>query len=300
MKLTMRTWTGHALGTEVKLMVSTENTSAGEQALRRAVEDLEETEQTLSRFRPQSELSRLNREGTLLASNRLLSTIRAAVYAYEWSEGLLDPRVIESLEGFGYREALPQGDVSRPIPPGPLSLVSMRSWIEYATGRITLPPGVRLDLAGVGKALGIGWAARHLAGHSGLLVDVGGDVVALGHDEQERPWRISVEHEGIVGEFTGSSVAVATSTTTLRAWTAAGRKVHHLIDPRTGWPSESELLFTTVAAPTILEADLAAKLLLIEGKPGLERINETCQIVVTNNQGQTEMLGGREAMEATA
>lgn len=280
--------------------MSTNDASAGEQALRRAVEDLEETEQALSRFRPESELSRLNREGTLLAGSRLLSAIRAAVYAYEWSEGLLDPRVIESLEGFGYRETLPRGDVGSTVPAEPLSFVNMRSWIENGTGRITLPPGVRLDLAGVGKALGIGWAAHHLAGHAGLLVDVGGDVVALGHDKHHRPWRISVNHEGIVGEFTGSAVAVATSTTTLRAWTAAGRKVHHLIDPRTGEPSESELLFATVAAPTILEADLVAKLLLIEGRAALERVTETCQIVVTDNGGRTEMIGGREPMEAMA
>ena len=296
----MHTWTGRALGTEVKLMVVTDDARAGERALRLAVEDLEQTEQALSRFRPESELSRLNREGTLLVGSRLLSAIRAAVYAYEWSEGLLDPRVIESLEGFGYREALPRGDVGSTVPPEPLSFVSMRSWIEDGTGKVTLPPGVRLDLAGVGKALGIGWAACHLAGHAGLLVDVGGDVVALGHDERNRPWRISVAHEGIIGEFTGSSVAVATSTTTLRAWSAAGRKVHHLIDPRTGGPSESDLLFATVAAPTILEADLAAKLLLIEGRAALERINEACQIVITDNRGQTEMLGGREPVEAMA
>lgn len=297
MKLTTCTRIGRAMGTEVKLVVVTEDTCAGDLALQRAVADLEETEQALSRFRPESELGRLNRKGNLLAGSRLFTAIRAAVYAYEWSGGLLDPRVIDSLEGLGYRTSLPRADVSNPIPPEPLRPVDMRGWIEEETKKITLPPGVRLDLAGVGKALGIGWAAGHLAGHAGLLVDVGGDVVALGHDERGEPWRISVNHEGIVGEFSGSCVAVATSTTTLRAWTATGRKVHHLIDPRTGAPSESELRFATVAAPTILEADLAAKLMVIEGRAALERMNGDYRVVITGDQGRTELLGSGVPME---
>lgn len=140
----------------------------------------------------------------------------------------------------------------------------METWIDEHTGEITLPPGVRLDLAGVGKALGIGWAAQPLAGrHAGILVDVGGDLVALGRDESGESWRVSVNHGGVVGEFAGSPLAVATSTTMHRAWKADGESVHHLIDPRTGEPSRGRFAYATVAASTILEAELAAKLLIL-------------------------------------
>lgn len=211
MALSRRVWEGHALGTEVRLIVVTDDPKTGDGALRRAVEDLESTEQALSRFRPESELSRLNRDGTLLASGRLLAAVEASARAYEWSDGLLDPRVISSLEAFGYANSLPQGDVGNVAAPDPLEPVGMRCWIAEDTGRITLPPGVRLDLAGVGKAFAIGWAAMQLAGHAGLLVDVGGDIVALGCDEHGDPWRVAVRHEGLVAEFSGSSLAVATS-----------------------------------------------------------------------------------------
>jgi FAD:protein FMN transferase len=168
--------------------------------------------------------------------------------------------------------------------------MDMSGWINETTDTITLPPGVRLDLAGVGKALGIGLAARHLAGRAGLLVDVGGDVVALGTDERGESWRVVLVHRKVVGQFSGNSLALATSTTERRAWTAGGAQAHHLIDPRTGAPSRSELSYATVAAPTILEADLAAKLLIIEGMAAFERFDDRYRAVVTDRQGRTEVL----------
>jgi thiamine biosynthesis lipoprotein len=300
MKLLRRTWTGEALGTVVKLLVVTGETRAGDEALVRAAEDLEETERALSRFRPDSELGALNREGILLAGPRLLTAIKASIRAHEWSDGLLDPRIIDVLEGFGYRGALPKGDVGDVAPRGPLGPADMWGWMDEAEGRVVLPPGVRLDLAGVGKALGIGWAASRLAGHAGLLVDVGGDVVALGHDERGEPWRVAVGHDGIVGEFAGSALAIATSTTRLRSWSAGGREAHHIIDPRTGAPSDGELLYATVAAPSVLEADLAAKLLIVDGRRATERIGDSCRIVVTDREGETEVLEGRGRTEAVA
>ena len=208
----------------------------------------------------------------------------------------MDPRVIGSLESLGYRESLPQGEVEVRGRPKPLPPVGdMGSWIEDETGRITLPFGTHLDLAGVGKALGIGWAALRLAGrHAGILVDVGGDMVALGYDGQGEPWRVAVKHGEVVGEFEGTPLAVATSTTTRRAWKAGGKAAHHLIDPRTGEPSEGEFAYAAVTAPTILEADLGAKLLILKGQEALRRFGEGLRAVVTDREGNTEYLGGQD------
>jgi thiamine biosynthesis lipoprotein len=270
-------------------MVVTDDPAAGNRALVHAAEDLQATEEALSRFRAHSELSRLNRLGTVIAGERLLTPVREAIRAYDWSGGLLDPRVILPLENFGYREGVPAGDIGEVRPPEPLLPVDMSGWIEES-GRISLPPGVRLDLAGVGKVLGIGWAAAHLAGHEGLLVDVGGDVVALGTDEEGKPWNVAIMHQGPVGQFSSNSLAVATSTTRKRAWTTGGEEAHHLIDPRTGAPSRGDIAYATVAAPTILEADLAAKLLIIEGKAALARLDDRFKAVVTDREGRTEVL----------
>jgi len=283
------------MGTDAQLLVVTDDVRAGEEDLLAAQEDLRETERVLSRFREDSELSQLNREGSLVAGERLLAAVRAAIRAHALSGGLLDPRVISSLESLGYRESLPRDEVEVSERPKPLSPVNdMESWIEEETGRITLPFGTRLDLAGVGKALGIGWAALRLAGrHAGILVDVGGDMVALGYDGQGEPWRVAVNHGEVVGEFEGTPLAVATSTTTLRAWKADGKAAHHLIDPRTGEPSEGGFAYATATAPTILEADLAAKLLILEGQGAMQRFGEGLRAVITNREGNSEYLSGQ-------
>src|SRR4051794_11351653 len=156
MKLERRTWTGKALGTAVTMAVVTPDASAGDEALLRATQDLEETEECLSRFRPDSELSVLNREGTVLAGPRLITAMRASIRAHKWSGRLLDPRIIDALEGFGYRGSLPKGDIGAVEPQDPLGPTDMSGWIDEVEGTVTLPENVRLDLAGVGKALGIG------------------------------------------------------------------------------------------------------------------------------------------------
>jgi thiamine biosynthesis lipoprotein len=279
------------MGTRARLLLVTSDPGPGNEALGRAVSDLEETESVLSRFREDSDLSVLNREGEILAGERLMTAVRASADAYRWSGGLLDPRVIDALEGFGYRDALPREYVGSTAKPQPLGPVEPQRWVNEASGRITLPEGVRLDLAGVGKALGIGWTARCLAGHAGLLVDVGGDVLALGTDEDGCPWRVAVDHdEGVVGEFSGSALAVATSTMARRRWATPVGEAHHLIDPRTGAPASNELTHATVSAPTILGADLAAKLLMVEGSSGARKLDRRCRIVVTGRQGMTEVL----------
>ena len=287
--LSARSWEGRVMGTDARLVVVTGDPEAGDRALARAAEDLRATEEALSRFREHSELSRLNRSGSAIAGERLLTAVRESIRAYEWSGGLLDPRVILPLENFGYREGVPHADVGEVRPAEPLAPVDMSGWVEES-GRISLPPGVRLDLAGVGKALGVGWAAVHLAGHAGLLVDVGGDVIALGADERGESWNVAVLHHEPAGQFSGNSLAVATSTTRKRAWTAGGEEAHHLIDPRTGAPSRGDLAYATVAAPTILGADLAAKLLIIEGKAALARLDDASRAVVTDRKGRTEVL----------
>lgn len=282
------------MGTDAQLIVVTYDVQAGEEALLRAEDDLRETERVLSRFQEDSDLSRLNREGSIVADDRLYAALLAASNAYELSEGLLDPRVIGSLEALGYKDRLPSEEVVFTREREPLGPMDMKAWSPDDSRRVTLPAGVRLDLAGVGKALGIGWAAMHLAGHAGLLVDVGGDIVALGTDTEGDPWKVAINHDSMVGQFEGAPLAVATSTTTRRAWKAGGRTVHHLIDPRTGEPSDGEIVYATVSAPNILEADLAAKLLILEGREAVKHFDGSLQAVVTDSKRDTAYLSGEE------
>jgi hypothetical protein len=115
-KLYARCWEGRVMGTEARLRITTNDPEAGDVALLRAAKDLAATECVLSRFLEHSELSQLNRSGKAAVGGRLLVAFERTIEAYEWSDGLLDPRVIDALERFGYREGVPGGDVG-PVEP---------------------------------------------------------------------------------------------------------------------------------------------------------------------------------------
>ena len=126
--------------------------------------------------------------------------------------------------------------------------------------RIVLGPGVHLDLGGIGKGYAAERAAELLALAGPCLVNAGGDVATRGG-----AWPIGVETaaEPLTLELRGA--ALATSGRDRRRWRRGGRELHHLIDPRTGAPAETDLLRVTVVAPDAVEAEVAAKALFLAG-----------------------------------
>ncbi len=119
--------------------------------------------------------------------------------------------------------------------------------------------GVQLDLGGVAKGYGLDLAAKAMVdvGASDVLVDVGGDVVAIGRNREGRPWRIGIKHpfeEGLIGVLAISGKAVATSGDQQRFYEIDGHRYSHIIDPRTGQPA-AEAPCVTVIADDGLTAD---------------------------------------------
>ena len=99
-------------------------------------------------------------------------------------------------------------------------------------------------------------------GYADGLVNVGGDLVALGADGSGRPWRIGVrspdDPDGVAGVLEVSDAALATSGDYVRYFEHAGRRYHHLLDPRTGEPVRTTTRSITVLAGRCLDADAAA------------------------------------------
>jgi thiamine biosynthesis lipoprotein len=141
---------------------------------------------------------------------------------------------------------------------------------------------LRLDLGGVAK----GWAAqramRKLERFGPALVDAGGDIAISGLRSGGRPWLVGIDDPRQEGESIGTlrlgRCGVATSGRDYRRWKQDGRWKHHIIDPRTGEPAVTDVLTATVIAQTVLDAEMAAKVVLIlgsrkglawlEGRPG--------------------------------
>ena len=121
-----------------------------------------------------------------------------------------------------------------------------------------------VDLGGIAKGFGVDAAADALRRHGVFhgLVNVGGDLVALGHDDSGEPWRVGVRSpdapDGIVEVLSVTDEAVATSGDYLQFFKHGGRRYHHLLDPATGSPRRTVMRSLTVRAKCCLDADAAA------------------------------------------
>ncbi len=238
-----------------------------------ACHELEQLERCWSRFDPTSELNELNDSAGrwFPMSDTLAIAIERAIDLHWLTGGLYDPTVHDRLAALGYdrsfRKVSPTSAV--PIPPsGPTPGII---GIERDGNHIRLPEGVRLDLGGVGKGLGADLLADGLIerGARSACVSLGGDIRAAGLTPDGEGWPIPVEDpfgsESIAGTVALTDSAIVTSTTLIRTWRRAGRILHHLVDPRTGEPSRTEIIAAVVMAPEAWLAEGLAKAAVIGG-----------------------------------
>ena len=235
----------------------------------------EEWEQTLSRFRPESELSRLNRtiNQSLRVSAVLWDVFQSALAAEEFTGGLVTPTVLHAILRAGYSRdfaCLPrQQDASSAIQITVRPLSSVR-W-DQAAQTIQLPADIHLDFGGIAK----GWAAHQAVSRlqeiGSALMNCGGDIAISGPLLDGSPWEIGVyqpfDRESDYAEmlYFHAACGVASSATDRRRWMQGDQIRHHIIDPRTGMPAQSDVVSATVVAPTAIEAEAAAKSILIRG-----------------------------------
>jgi len=149
--------------------------------------------------------------------------------------------------------------------------------LDPITSSILMPPGMQIDLGGIAKGWIAEQAAQMLAQNSeACAVNAGGDMVLVNLPNGEPDWEIGLENplepEKDLAVLHVKPGAVATSSTAKRQWQHNGKPQHHLIDPRTGVPAQTEWLSTTVWAKTAAEAEVYAKVLLIAGPQNAEAI----------------------------
>jgi thiamine biosynthesis lipoprotein ApbE len=243
-------------------------------ALNLVMNQVKQIDEVCSRFRPESELSRLNHsagQGQAPLSPLLEEAVLAGLMVAEMTGGLVDPTVGTSMEEIGYTitysAVLPDG------PPLDLQVRKVRGWqsldVDTVAHTIRLPEGVSIDLGASGKA----WAADRAADAVaealgvGVLVECGGDVAVRG-PVPGNGWPVRVAADVKAAEWQDVLVGcggLATSGTTSRRWRRGGVEIHDIIDPATGLPAQTPWAMVTVAAATCLEANAAATAALIMG-----------------------------------
>ena len=253
-----------ALGSEITVAVT--NPDRLDHVVGHVRACVDEVDRTLSRFRPDSELRRLeSRPGEPQPASALfIEALELAIMAAVASNGLFDPTIRDALEAAGYDRSIERIEAEGPGPARPTKPGG--GWtgirVDRANRTVTLPPGVRLDFGGIGKGLLVDYALRTLGNPPcGVLVSAGGDLAVTG-PPPPGGWRCGIAvtpdapDEAVVRLKAG---ALATSGLGRRQWTRDGQVFHHLIDPRTGRPGVSRWQVVTVAAGNCVAAEVAAK-----------------------------------------
>lgn len=264
----MRSEEFRAMGTTVSLLFLEQQAEKGSQIVRTL---FSKWEQTLSRFLPESELSRLNRHtGTFVAVSNLLYTVLAtALRAARATEGVYDPALLDQLVQAGYDrnfDDLPAGfsdSLFSPLPGGRWQEIQ----IDPLYHRVMLPIGLRLDFGGIAKGMAVDAALERLKqnGIATALINAGGDLAIAGLPPEQEQWLISVPGQEQLWSLPICAGAVATSGIARRHWWKAGTLQHHLLDPCTGQSAQSDLWSVTVVADHCAQAEVAAKVAFILG-----------------------------------
>ena len=231
-------------------------------------------EDHLSRFRPDSELNRINRANGLQAkvSATFADVLESAIAAEKLSGGLVTPVLLDALISAGYDRSfnlIPEnGFGAQPAQIGFIPHLAEIDW-DPTTATLWLPTDLHLDFGGVAKGWAADQAARRLSAFGPALVDGQGDIAVTGPRADGSLWQIGIadpfsEEENLAVLKLGKG-GVATSGRDRRNWLQNGVLAHHIIDPRTGLPAETDVLTATVIAQTVMQAEAVAKTLLILG-----------------------------------
>ncbi len=269
----------HAMGCDMLAVVDRETAPS---LLAKVPEWFEEWEQVLSRFRYDSELTRLNQihERPVQVSEILWDVLQSARDAERLTDRLVTPTLLDAIIEAGYDrpfDSLPHQTLymAAPVlaPPRPLAAIA----VNNSARTITLPSGMSLDFSGIAKGWAAHQAAKRLQAEGPALVNAGGDIAISGPRIDGSPWPIGVtnpfDRKEELETLLLNEYGVATSGKDRRRWTRNGVLKHHIIDPTTSQPADTDLLTVTVIAPNVMEAEAAAKAAFILGsRVGLEWI----------------------------
>ena len=265
-----------AIGTTVRVVVT--DGTALPRAREILVEDLAALDLACSRFRPDSEIRRLAAAGgrPVVVSPLLAAALDVALTAARRTDGDLDPTVGSALVDLGYDRDY--GELHR-LPHGAALRVVRRipGWqrvhLDRDSSTVTVPAGTLLDLGATVK----GWAADQAAARiaaelgCGVLVSLGGDLAAAG-PAPVGGWTVRVQDRpGLDDDPSGCTVtlpggaALATSSTSSRAWRQGPHLRHHVLDPRTLRPAAPVWRYVSVAAAHCVDANTASTAALIRG-----------------------------------
>ena len=291
-------------GTTARILVTDTHRLEQAEVLVRA--ELAAVDEACSRFRPDSELERLPlRSGRpTRISGRLAELVATALAAASETDGDVDPTLGTALAALGYDRDF--AEIAEVTAIGArLLVVPPADWrgIRLEGDLLSVPAGTRLDLGATAKA----WAADRCAEivaqrcETGVLVALGGDIASAGCAPDG--WDVLVQDgagEPATTVNLPSGAAIATSSTISRSWQHGNRTLHHILDPRTGYPATPVWRTASVVAETCVRANTLSTAAIVRGRPAgtwLQRLGAPARLVARD--GSITTCGGWPTEGAT-
>ncbi len=263
------------MGTDTHVVVVGPTAAAAVDAARDRIEQLE---QRWSRFRPDSEISRLSESAgaPCLVSEDTFLLIDRAVEGWRSTAGRFDPTVGASMVANGYDRDLPlladaddggRHEAARPAP-GCDDLI-----VDADLRLVLVPPGTQLDPGAIAKGLAADLVSGELlaGGAEAVVVNIGGDLRVRGAGPDHGRWPIRIEDPRHpcreLLTLAVSDAGVASSSVVRRRWRHGGHVQHHVVDPHTGRAADTVLVGVTVIASDAWRAEVVATELLLDPDP---------------------------------
>ena len=263
--------------------------------------ELAKVDASLSMFNPKSTISQINKGETDETDEMLSEVLQLAFVVNKATDGAFDPTVAPLVNawGFGFKGGqMPNSAQVDSL----LSLVGL-SHIQLQDGKLIKEnPLSILDFSAIAKGYGVDRAADVLRskGIKDFMVEIGGEVVTEGLNDKEEAWRIGINKPDDDSTSTNmelqdiislSDKAIATSGNYRNYYISEGKKIAHTINPKTGYPAQSDILSSTVMAPSCAEADAFATAFMVLG---LEKAKQVLQkqpqleayFIYTNEEGE--------------
>ncbi len=271
-------------------------------ALDKAAERINALEQSLSVTIPESDISRLNSSAgaTVSVGEDALTIIQKSLEISEKSGGALDITIYPVLKAWGFTT----GEYSAPASEELASLLELVDYtkIHINGSTVTLPEGYSVDLGALAKGYASGCAEDILrsSGVDCAILNLGGNVCAIGSRPDGEPWKVAVaspfEDEEYLGILTVEDKFIVTSGKYERFFIGEdGRKYHHIIDPETGYPSENGLAAVTVIGESGIECDALSTALLVLGEEKAQeywRKNGGFEMILVTEDKRTIVTSG--------
>lgn len=266
-----------AMASRCELLIEGFDPHGAAAALAAAEAEVRRIEAKYSRYRSDSLVAAINRAAgsdAILLDEETASLVDFAAQCWRESEGRFDPTSGVLRRAWDFTAAAPPraSAIERLLP-----LIGW-SQVEWSRPRLRLPrPSMELDFGGFGKEYAVDRASAVLIEHgaSHALVNLGGDVRAIGTRADGSPWQVGIRHPRRAGATIASmalaDAALATSGDYERYLEHDGQRYSHLLDPRTGWPVEGAQS-ASVVAPVCLVAGALASMAMLDGDSGYGRL----------------------------